>query len=264
MEFWLGAHHPSWLKTEDHLFVSRRALFEMKRLPPAVGTWALDSGGFTELSLFGEWRTTEDQYVADVLRFAEEMSGLAWAAPMDWMCEPFMLAKTGLPMYEHQMRTVQNFLRLRERLGELVIPVLQGWHQDDYHRCWDFYAKCGVDLETEPIVGIGSVCRRQNTKEADRIFRSLRPLRMHGFGVKLAGLDLFHDVLTSCDSMAWSWEARRLGRRHDRQDQLFAWPKVMLCGRVHPDEHPAKSCANCRHWAMRWRDRVLERLEVAA
>ena len=30
----------------------------MKTLPRARGRWALDSGGFSELSLYGEWRTS--------------------------------------------------------------------------------------------------------------------------------------------------------------------------------------------------------------
>jgi hypothetical protein len=32
---------------------------------------------------------------------------------MDWMCEPFMLAKTGLSVREHQQRTVTNYLNPR-------------------------------------------------------------------------------------------------------------------------------------------------------
>lgn len=264
MEFWLGTHNPKWLESDDSLFISRRRLLGRKSFPVAKGRWALDSGGFTELSLYGEWRTTEEEYIVDVKRYAEEVGGLTWAAPMDWMCEPFMLEQTGLPLYEHQMRTVENFLRLRDRLGPIVIPVLQGWEQDDYHRCWEYYEKLGVDLKAEPLVGVGSVCRRQNTAEASRIFHSLHGLRMHGFGVKLSGLTAYSGSLTSSDSMAWSFEARRRGRRHDRQDQLFAWPQVMLCGRIHPTEHRAKNCANCRAWALQWRETVLQRMEVAA
>lgn len=39
-----------------------------------------------------------------------------------------------------------------------------------------------------PLVGLGSVCRRQDTAAADRIVRALQPLRLHGFGVKITGL----------------------------------------------------------------------------
>ncbi len=43
---------------------------------------------------------------------------LDWA-PMDWMCEPAMLARTGLTVEDHQRRTSANFLELRERGPEL-------------------------------------------------------------------------------------------------------------------------------------------------
>jgi hypothetical protein len=265
MRFWLGTHQPGWLSRAPYLFVSRRRLFERVTLPEAAGPWALDSGGFTELALNGGWVTTEDEYVADVLRFQEEIGKLEWVAPMDWMCEPFVLSKTGGSVEVHQQMTVENFLRLRDRLGDLVIPVLQGWTQDQYHICWGMYEDAGVDLADEPLVGVGSVCRRQDTEEANRIFRSLGELRLHGFGVKVAGLEMFRDVLASSDSMAWSYEARRRGRRFDRQAPLFEWPQVMLCGSVHPQQHRAKNCANCEAWALQWRDSVVkDRLEVAA
>lgn len=235
MKFWLGTHMPNWLASEPNLFVSRRRLTGRKTFPVAAGEWALDSGGFTELNLFGHWQTTEDEYVDDVLRFEREIGNLAWVAPMDWMCEPFVIEKTGGSVAVHQQMTVQNFLRLRDRLGELVIPVLQGWSKDDYHNCWGLYEEAGVALEDEPLVGVGSVCRRQDTTEAARIFRSLEPLRLHGFGVKVAGLMAYGDALTSADSLAWSFRARR---------------DNALAGCTH------KSCANCLRYARRWRHQV--------
>lgn len=247
MRFWLGTHRPNWLALEPDIFVSRRVLTGRKTFPVAAGSWALDSGGFTELNLFGHWRTTEDEYVRDVLRFEREIGGLEWVAPMDWMCEPFVVEKTGGSVAVHQRMTVENFLRLRDRLGELVIPVLQGWTQDDYHLCWALYEEAGVDLADEALVGVGSVCRRQDTNEAASIFRSLDGLRLHGFGVKVSGLRVYADSLTSADSLAWSFRARR-----DRP----------LAGCTH------KSCANCLRYARRWRQRVEEilgqtRLEFA-
>jgi hypothetical protein len=50
------------------------------RLPRAAAGWALDSGAaFSELSLFGEWRTTPRQYVAAVRRYDDEIGKLEWA-----------------------------------------------------------------------------------------------------------------------------------------------------------------------------------------
>ena len=239
---------PNWLeKTDVPLFVSRRRLHERRTLPQARGTWALDSGGFTELSMFGEWQTTADEYIADVRRF-EEIGHMEWIAPQDWMCEPFITDKTGKTVVEHQALTISNYLRLRDDLGELVVPVLQGWMPDDYLRCWEMYDRARVDLEDAWLVGLGSVCRRQNTAEAGRIVRSLKPLRLHYFGAKLTGLESFGDALTSADSMAWSYRARN---------------DSPMRGCTH------KSCANCLRYALRWRDNLVERLgqqrmEVAA
>ena len=51
MKFYLGTHQTGWLaKLDVPLFVSRRRLATLRKLPRAVGSWALDSGGFTELS----------------------------------------------------------------------------------------------------------------------------------------------------------------------------------------------------------------------
>lgn len=240
MKLWLGTHKTGWLGLSDvPLFVSRRWLTIRKRMPVAKTEWALDSGGFTELSMYGRWETNLGRYVNDVQRFEQEIGNLAWVAPQDWMCEPHMLEKTGRSVNEHQLLTVGNFLQLRQWLGELVIPVLQGWEQDDYLRCWDMYDDVGVDLEAEPLVGLGTVCRRQNTAEAGRIVRSLQPLRLHGFGVKTGGLESFGDVLESADSMAWSLRARN----------SFPLPGC-----------PHKSCQNCRRFATRWHEQMTQRL----
>ena len=130
------------------------------------------------------------------------------------MCEPFMLARTGLSVVEHQLRTVENYVQLRDRAPDLPFaPVLQGWCRDDYHRCIEMYQQAGADLTAEPLVGVGSVCRRQATGEIEAIVHSLASLglRFHGFGVKAGGLVRYADCLESADSLAWS--SRRGGRR---------------------------------------------------
>lgn len=221
------------------LFVSHRTLGGRRSLPEAAAPWALDSGGFSELSMYGEWRTTEAEYAAAVNRYADEIGQLAWAAPMDWMCGPSILARTGLGIGVHQQRTVENFLRLREA-GLPVIPVLQGWELDDYLYCVEMYEREGVELASEPVVGVGSVVGRE-AGGVGAIFRALWGLgiKCHGFGVKRTGLRLYGAYLESADSMAWSYDARR------------ARP---LSGCTH------KSCANCPRYAMRWREHVLSDL----
>lgn len=242
--FYLGTHHPHWLeRTWVPLFVSHRRLRERITLPRAVAGWALDSGGFTELSLYGRWETTPAEYSDAVRLYAHEVGSLEWAAPQDWMCEPVMLAKTGLTIAAHQERTVANLLELRALAPRLPwVPVLQGWTLAEYHRCVELYDRAGVDLRAEPLVGLGSVCRRQATGEIGAIVSSLAALglRLHGFGVKTAGLTRYAEHLVSADSMAWSLDARR---------------SPALPGHRH------KSCANCMVYAGDWRTRLLRRLE---
>jgi hypothetical protein len=241
LTFYLGTHEPGWLaRLAVPLCVSRTRLQHRKTLPRAIIPWMLDSGSFTELERHREHTMTPAGYAAFVRRCRDQIGQLAWAAPQDWMCEPFMLARTGLTVAGHQQRTVENYLELRMAGDGLPIrPVLQGWTRDDYLRCVDLYASYGVDLEGEPLVGLGSVCRRQDTDEAGRIVRALAPLRLHGFGVKVTGLREFGYRLISADSLAWSYNARRNPPMH---------------GCTH------RSCANCPRRAVWWRGRLLASL----
>lgn len=247
--FYLGTHRPTWLwtVTDVPLFISHRVLRDRRTaFPRATTRWALDSGGFTELNLYGGWRTTPEEYVASVRRYVTELGGLQWASPQDHMCEPWVLAKTGKTVEQHHDLTTENYLQVRELAPDLpFIPVLQGWKEKDYHRHADQYEAAGVDLRAQPVVGIGSVCRRQATGQIAGIFDSLiaRGLRMHGFGVKSQGLQMYADALTSADSLAWSYWARRDANKGIR--------------------HCAKNtCANCLHYALAWRDNVLRHLET--
>lgn len=236
-EFYLGTHQTDWLKkTDAALFVSARRLQRYKRaLPAARGKWYLDSGGFTELNLHGRWVLDPLQYVSLVQRYRDEIGNLGWAAPQDWMCEPTVLRKTGLTIAQHQRKTVDNYLRLMMYAPHLpFIPVLQGWSSDDYMRCVEMYDDAGVHMEMQDVVGIGTVCRRQGTKDAEVIIHRLwsMGIPLHVFGLKLTGLRRVAQYIVSGDSMAWSFAARRRG--------------PLPC-------HTHKTCANCLEWALKWR-----------
>lgn len=240
MQFWLGVHQPNWLEHAGvPLMVSHVRLAKRRTLPRARGPWVLDSGAFSELAQHGRFTTPPIAYASAVRRYADEIGNLAWAAPQDWMCEPFMLAKTGLTVAEHQQRTIVSYLELRSS-GLPFIPVLQGWTADDYLRHAVGYGHAGVDLTAEPVVGLGSVCRRQGTDSIFAIVRALDAcgIRLHGFGMKTEGLARASFGLVSADSMAWSYQARRN-------------PGFADC--TH------KSCANCLRYALWWRERVLAR-----
>jgi hypothetical protein len=240
MKFYLGTHKPNWLREVSiPLFVSRRTLSLVKRLPGALGDWALDSGGFSELSMYGEWRTPAAQYIEEVRRFRDEVGRLDWAAVQDWMCEPFILARTGKTIAEHQERTIDSYVELSAAMDFRWTPVLQGWKPEDYWRHWERYEARGVQLGELPLVGVGSICRRQGTNEAVDILGSLARagLRLHGFGFKQKGLQSAQHYLASADSLAWSYQARRR-------------PPL-------PDCRQHKNCANCSRYALDWRDRLL-------
>lgn len=222
--------------------VSRRRL--RTRLPggPAVVRWALDSGGFTEVTKLGGWGIGATEYVAEVRRYSDRLGAPCWAAPQDWMCEDEALAATGLDVAEHQRRTVANLVELRQLAPDVAwLPVLQGQAVGDYLRCWQLYDAAGVDLHGEPLVGLGSVCRRQASAEVGTIVDRLamEGLRLHGFGVKSDGLAAYGHTLASADSMAWSNGGRRRPGR---------------CGRPH-------RCNNCLPWALQWRAGVLAQLD---
>ncbi len=238
--FFVGTHHPGWLRTAIMpLFISDRRLHTYRTLPRAVSTWALDSGGFTELSRYGTWDhgPAPSQYAARIRRYREEIGHLAWAAPQDWMCEPAITTRTGLTVAEHQRRTIDSVLCLRDLdPGLPVIPVLQGWTVSDYLRCADAYQHAGIHLSTEPLVGLGSICRRQATVHIELIITALRACgitRLHGFGVKISGLTRCGALLASADSLAWSYAARHQ-------------PPLPGCELRHIN------CANCPRYAARW------------
>lgn len=215
--FYTGAPMPSWLTWSPWpLMVSRRRLEGRTALPRAVCSWALDSGGFSELDMFGGWRLDTRTYVEFVARCDREIGRLDFAGPQDWMCEPRMLTKTGLTVAEHQARTVANYVECAELWPQFsddscaIIPAVQGDTPDSYLKCVDLYDRAGVDLYRLDWVGLGSVCRRESTDEILAIVRSLWPLPLHGFGVKTAGLRRYGPLLKSADSMAWSLRGMHL------------------------------------------------------
>ena len=257
MQFYLGTHHPSWLWSPDArfpLFVSHRALARVKRLRPATGPWALDSGGFTELSKFGEWRTSPAEYVEAVARYDREIGHLDWAAPQDWMCEPESSTGAGrqLPRnraqrggapapHRGQLPGAGRAVAGRQRPAVPVHPGHPGLDARRLRRCAELYAEAGVRLADREAVGLGSVCRRQNTIRIGAIVGLFADeLPIHGFGVKTQGLAAYGSQLASADSLAWSLDARR-------SDPLPG--------------HTHKSCANCLEYAASWRTDLLDRIE---
>lgn len=271
MRFYLGTHKPQWLGFPEFehvpLFISHRELRTRKVLRRSRCLFSVDSGGFTELQKFGRWTVTPVEYVNALRRYQWQTERFCWAAPQDWMCEDVVInggtlngmhfVGTGLSVAEHQRRTVDNLVELRALAPDLrIIPVLQGQTLEDYHRCADLYERAGIDLVTEPLVGLGSVCRRQATDEIGELVREFADagLKLHGFGVKADGIALYGKYLGSADSLAWSLNARR--DAHHRRVRGLPASRYGCSHGVTGDG----ACGNCPIFALHWRERVLARM----
>src|SRR4051794_28320168 len=81
VQFFLGCAIPAWLgRTSIPLFVSRARLAGLKKLPRALGPWALDSGAFTMLDQHGRWTVGPEQYADEVQHWSDVIGKLGWAA----------------------------------------------------------------------------------------------------------------------------------------------------------------------------------------
>lgn len=279
-ELYLGTHQCHWLHDVKyrHHFEGRTLFVAIHRLatrkspyPPALHRYCVDSGGFSALQRHGRFVASASEHVAMVRRIVGQLGpGLClWVAPQDWMCEDIViyggLAPRGVVFHGtrdarglrpgdeeqdrdtavriHQRLTVANFLELRWLAPDIPwIPVLQGQTLAHYEYCDQLYRRAGVDLAAAPVVGLGSVCRRQATAEIEEIVGHFhaKGYRLHGFGVKTLGLSRYAHQLVSADSLAWSEDARR---------------KPPLPG--HEARHI--NCANCPDWAARWHQRIVAR-----
>lgn len=227
MKFYVGLHQPSDARHFDRAFISVNRL-RRRRKAVMAGAWIMDSGAFSEISTNGRYRQGAEDYAAEINRWSYEGSGLVAAVAQDYMCEPWIVAKTGLSVVEHQRLTIERYDALRPLVtGVYVMPVLQGYTVSDYLCHLDMY---GDRLAFGAYVGVGSVCKR-NVKvgEIESILLAIkrrRPdLRLHGFGLKATSLSsaVVRDALESADSMAWSFAARRQGRNANDWREAARW-----------------------------------------
>jgi hypothetical protein len=226
MIFYLGVHKPWHAAMLPRAFMSVNVL-RRRRKPVNCPDVIVDSGAFTELAQYGRYRHSVADYAADLRRLASVVTIKA-AVAQDYMCEPFMLAKTGLELADHQRLTIERYDDLlAERLPFPIMAVLQGYEPADYVRHLEAY---GDRLELGQWVGVGSVCKRnghprQVLAVLEAIARRRPDLRLHGFGIKKTALE--HEgvraLLFSADSMAWSYSARRQGRNPNDAAEAVAY-----------------------------------------
>lgn len=221
----MGLDDVASAKHFDRSFISVNRL-KNRKSDFAVKDWIMDSGAFTEISTHGRYRVSVDEYAAQIDRWSK-VGNFQRAATQDYMCEPFILAKTGLTVQDHQRMTIERFDALRDRTGAALLPVIQGFRPEEYMEHVEMW---GTRLGNGMWTGVGSVCRRNTEPETiEDILTSIkkvRPdLRLHGFGLKITSLrsETVRRNLYSADSMAWSFAARMQGRdNHDwREAEAF-------------------------------------------
>jgi hypothetical protein len=232
-KFYVGLHQPADARHFDMACISINRLRGRKK-PVECAEVLLDSGAFTELHIHGAYRHGVDQYAAELHRLhTQGVVRIAAAVAQDYMCEAFMLAKTGMTVDQHQRLTVERYDALVAELNRLfegncpfpVMPVLQGYRPTEYV---EHLRQYGDRLKPGMWVGVGSVCKRNGSPEqVVRVLegiKSIRPdLRLHGFGVKLTSIRhaAVRELLDSADSMAWSFAARKEGRNgNDPQEAI--------------------------------------------
>lgn len=189
---------------EPHVMVSAQS----ERGVPwdGIGELFVDSGGYSLMLSEGEHPPVDDY-----LDTVEEYEADLWAV-QDYPCEPDILDRYGRTVGDHQRRTTQaaeECLTRSEGRGISGTPVcvLQGWTVDDYLSHIDTLRDSGLLTEH---VGIGSVCRRNQTDTIRTIIKSVDDElsgqhKLHAFGVKNKILSdpETRDALYSADTTAW-------------------------------------------------------------
>jgi len=214
--FYIGLHQPSDAKHFARCCIHIERLATRQK-PLGCQELLIDSQAFMKLRLHGGYPDTPEAYACKVAR-AAQLAEHVTAVTEDYMCEPFMLAKTGLTTADHQRLTIERYDAIRAALDSNIylMPVLQGYHPREYVQHLRDY---GTRLPPGAWVGVGSICKRNTDPAAIRAvllaIKAERPdLRLHAFGIKTTALasPTVRQLLASADSLAWSYHARRNGR----------------------------------------------------
>ena len=215
-QFFVGLHQPSDAQHFKRCMVSYNRL-KTRKSDFRVGKWMMDSGAFTEISTHGHYREGVEGYAAAIIRWAS-CGQLMAAVSQDYMCEPMILRKTGLTIADHQRLTIERYDAIRALVPSSIhiLPVIQGYLPEHYAA---HVAQYGARLVPGMWVGVGSVCKRNGSpREMAAVLRAIRhvcsDLRLHGFGAKTTALESVEvrGLLSTADSMAWSYHARKNGR----------------------------------------------------
>lgn len=247
LKFFVGLHQPGDACHFDRACISINRL-RRRRKPVDCPEVLLDSGAFTEPAMHGRYRRSVDDYAAEIRRLHDaRIVQIGAAVAQDYMCEPWILAKTGLSVQDHQRLTIERYDALAAcGLPMPIMPVLQGVAPAAYV---DHLYQYRDRLEPEMWVGVGSVCKRQGDPRAIvavlQAIRTERPdLRLHGFGVKTTSL--VHPAVRAClfsaDSMAWSFAARMRGRSPNDWREAAAFADRIEISAAREQSHRQEQC----------------------
>jgi len=240
LRFYPGLHQPGDAKHFDRACISINRIWRRKK-PILCNDVFVDGAAFTELEKYGEYRHEVYEYGDELYRLHTcGAVNITVAVAQDYMCEPFIIQKTGFNVPTHQYLTVERYDFLLDHLTHKfggtvpfhILPVLQGFEPEEYA---DHVRMYGDRLKPGMWVGVGSVCKRQGDPKAIRAvlcaIKALRPdLLLHGFGVKKTSLKdpEVRAGFYSADSMAWSTAARKQGRNQNDWREAMAFVHAIM------------------------------------
>jgi len=244
MKIYLGIYQIKHAQyAPQFMFSVRRLISRRTSVPFNNYNWMLDSGAFSEINLNGKYTFTPEEYLHYV-----ELHQPTLFFNMDYICEPFVLQKTGMTVKQHQSKTLDNQIRIMDLLDNYDIKsnfagCIQGWQISDYLNCIDMLKEHGLITS---IMGVGSICRRNSEYQIIKILEAIKQelpnTKLHGFGIKtdILKIPIVYKYLNSCDSMAWSFA----GRKSKKLCMNCKYPNV-------------KNCANCHYYMLNWYNKLV-------
>ena len=209
------AHKVNAMISANALVRIKNGALQVRKAPIRAGRWMLDSGAFSQVTKYGDFIMSPEEYVRIAVRF-QDCGDLACIVTQDYMCEPDvikMLQGMGkeASVRIHQRKTVERYKQIvieaeRQGLKVPVMPVLQGWEVEDYVDHYYLYRRMLKDQSMHhpfhhPIaldspkmrsgqwIGIGSTCKRnKNPEVVSRILDSLEDCSKSKYRVNPEGI----------------------------------------------------------------------------
>jgi hypothetical protein len=186
------AHKVNAMISANALVRINNGVLQVRKAPIRAGRWMMDSGAFSQVTKYGDFIMSPEEYVRIAVRF-QDCGDLACIVTQDYMCEPDvikMLQGMGkeASVRIHQRKTVERYIQImneaeKQGLKVPVMPVLQGWEVEDYVDHYLLYRRMlpkddslqhpfhhpiALDSPKMPNgqwVGIGSTCKRNKNPE---------------------------------------------------------------------------------------------------